>query len=119
MSTEPTIINNEEKKVDEIGELKELLAQNLALTQEIHEMTHNIKSYITFQKVMSFVYFLLIVVPIIISLIYLPPLIQGMMGQYSSVLGGDQSAIFENLLKTQSGRTDLNGLTTQIQGMLK
>ncbi len=68
-------------------ELKELLEKNLALTEEIHEMTHKIKRYITFQKVLSFIYFLLIVVPLVLGAIYLPPLIKNMVGQYSDLIG--------------------------------
>jgi hypothetical protein len=68
-------------------ELKELLEKNLALTAEIHEMTHKIKRYITFQKVLSFIYFLLIVVPLVLSAIYLPPLIKNMVGQYGDLIG--------------------------------
>lgn len=67
-------------------ELKELLEKNLALLQETHDMTHKIKSYITFQKVMSLVYLLLIVGPIIISILYLPPLLKNAFGQYSDLL---------------------------------
>jgi len=84
-------------------ELKEMLEENLRLTREIHEMTKKIKGYITFQKVMSFVYLLLIVAPIIVSIIYLPPLIQGMIGQYQGLLGGapgaqlDVNSLLQNL----------------------
>lgn len=68
-------------------ELKELLEKNLALTAEIHEMTHKIKRYITFQKALSFIYFLLIVVPLVLSAIYLPPLIKNMVSQYGNLIG--------------------------------
>ena len=58
-------------------EIKKLLEQNLELTKEIYAMTKKIKSYITFQKVMSVIYIMLIVAPIILSIIYLPPLLKG------------------------------------------
>ena len=53
-------------------EIKKILEENLKLTQEIHQMTKKIKNYINFQKVMSLIYILLIVVPIILGIIYLP-----------------------------------------------
>mgnify|MGYP001576692753 CR=1 FL=1 len=68
-------------------EIKKLLEQNLELTKEIYVMTKKIKGYITFQKVMSLVYLMLIVVPIILSIIYLPPLLKGMFDKYKDVLG--------------------------------
>lgn len=68
-------------------ELKDLLEKNLALTEEIHDMTHKIKRYVTFQKVLSLIYFLLIVVPLVLGAIYLPPLLKGIASQYGEVLG--------------------------------
>jgi hypothetical protein len=82
---ENEIINEGNYQNDEI---KKILEENLRLTQEIHDMTHKIKSYITFQKVMSVFYLLIIVVPIIFSIIYLPPLIKGMIGPYEELLQG-------------------------------
>lgn len=96
MVVDPNIINTEEKQLDS---LKELMVQNLALTEEIHEMTHAIKRHLTFQKIISFIYVLLIVIPIIASIIYLPPLLKNIMGQYGEVLGGSPAAGIESLLK--------------------
>jgi len=90
-----------------LEEMKELLQKNLELTQEIHEMTHKIKSYITFQKFMSTIYFLIIFVPIILSLIYLPPLLKGLFSQYGDLLQGGQGDQLKNLLNGQSGLQDL------------
>ncbi len=67
-------------------EIKKLLEENMRLTQEVHDMTHKIKSYITFQKIMSFVYLVLIVGPIIFSIFYLPPIMKQVFGQYTELL---------------------------------
>jgi len=68
-------------------EIKKILEENLKLTREIYMMTKKIKGYINFQKVMSFIYLLIIVVPIVWSIIYLPPLINSFIGQYDELLG--------------------------------
>jgi len=68
-------------------EIKKILEENLKLTREIYMMTKKIKGYITFQKVISFIYLLIIVVPIVWSIIYLPPLINSFIGQYDELLG--------------------------------
>jgi len=68
-------------------EIKKILEENLKLTREIYMMTKKIKGYINFQKVMSFIYLLIIVVPIVWSIIYLPPLINNFIGQYDELLG--------------------------------
>lgn len=67
-------------------ELKELLQKNIELTQEIYAMTHKIKSYITFQKVVSFIYLFLIIMPIILGALFLPPLLKDVFSQYSELL---------------------------------
>lgn len=93
-------------------EIKKLLEQNLKLTEEIYVMTKKIKGYIAFQKVMSLVYLMLIVVPIILSIIYLPPLLKSMFDQYKDILGiqpGSDSSI-QNLLNGVSGNLDLNNV---------
>lgn len=86
-------------------EIKKILEQNLELTKEIYVMTKKIKGYVTFQKVMSLVYIMLIVVPIVLSIIYLPPLLKGVFDQYKEVLGiqpGSDSSI-KNLLNGVGG----------------
>lgn len=89
-------------------EIKKLLEQNFKLTQEIYVMTKKIKNYVTFQKVMSVIYILLIIVPIILSIIFLPPLIKNYMGQYQELLGGDYS--IQGLLNGSGGNLDLNSI---------
>lgn len=81
-------INLKEAEISTISndDLKKILEENLRLTQEVHAMTHKIKSYITFQKFMSFVYLVLILGPVIFSIIYLPPLLKQAFGQYSELL---------------------------------
>lgn len=89
-------------------EIKKILEENLVLTKEIYVMTKKIKSYITFQKVMSLVYLMLIVVPIVLSIIYLPPLLKGLFDQYQDILGiqpGSSDSI-QNLLNN----ADINKL---------
>lgn len=94
-------------------EIKKLLEQNLVLTKEIYVMTKKIKSYITFQKVMSLVYLMLIVVPIVLSIIYLPPLLESLFNQYKDALGVEESSggnnnTIQELLKNGVGNFNLN-----------
>ncbi|MEI8361535.1 MAG: hypothetical protein WCG01_05370 [bacterium] len=99
MAKEPQI-NLKEIAIPTISndDLKKLLDENLRLTQEIHEMTHKIKSYITFQKFMSFVYMVLIIGPIIFSIFYLPPLLKQVFGSYSELLNPtNPSALLQNV----------------------
>lgn len=57
-----------------VNQIERLVEENLALTKEIHKMTKKIKGYITFQKIVSFIYLLLILAPIVLGIIFYRPL---------------------------------------------
>lgn len=101
---------NEENQASEAEQIKKLLEQNLEYSKEIYKMTKKIKNYVTFQKIMSVVYILLIIVPIILSIIFLPPLLKGMYNQYKEVLGLPAGGSIQDLFKSSSGSLDLNNL---------
>lgn len=96
-------------EIEHDKDIKELLRENLELTKEIHGMTKKIKNHIIFQRVVSFVYLIIIVAPIIISIIFLPPLIKNILGQYQDLLGGDTGNLLD-LLKGASGGLNLDSL---------
>ncbi len=98
--------------------LKELLQKNMELTEEIYKMTKKIKNYITFQKIVSAFYFIIIVVPIVLSIIYLPPLLKSIFSQYQDVLGTDQNTSFNGLLKNTNS-TDLKNISPSLQKLLE
>lgn len=97
-------------------ELKQLIEKNLLLTNEIYEMTKKIKSYITFQKIMSAFYFLIIVVPLILSILYLPPLLKGLIGPYQELLGSGNG--LDNILKA-GGNLNPQDLSSQLKKIKK
>ncbi|MFA4941715.1 MAG: hypothetical protein WC582_03965 [Patescibacteria group bacterium] len=90
-------------------EIKKLLEKNLELTEDVHKMVKSIKSYMFWQNVFSFLKILIIVVPIVIGIIYLPPLLKDIFQQYQSLLGGGEGLNLgtgnplENLLKGSGG----------------
>lgn len=88
------------KYMDE--EIKKILEKNLKLTEEIHEMAKSIKSFMMWQRIFSFLKILIIVVPIVIGILYLPPLLKNVFKQYGDLLGiegGESGNVVENLLK--------------------
>lgn len=99
-------------------EIRDLIKKNYELTEEIYQMTKKIKGYITFQKFMSFIYVFIIVVPIILSILYLPPLLKSMMGPYQELLGGSGMS-FQDLLKASTGQLDINKITDEVQKSIK
>ena len=53
--------------------LEELLAENLALTREIHALTMKTKRYLYFAQVATVVKLVLIIGPLIAAALFLPP----------------------------------------------
>ncbi|MBI4779077.1 hypothetical protein HY797_01325 [Candidatus Falkowbacteria bacterium] len=111
---------NEQNQINEPAEIKKLLEQNLELTEEIYIMTKKIKGYLFFQRLVSLFYLFLIIAPIILGIIYLPPLLGGLYDQYKDLLGiqAGVSNPIESLLKGGTGDMNLNNLSPQIQELL-
>jgi len=70
----------------ETDELKELVKKNLEVTNDIHEIAIYVKKYIFWQKIFGVLKLFFIIVPIIISIIYLPPLLKQLLAQYESIV---------------------------------
>lgn len=67
-------------------ELKELLEKNLEKNQEILLKINKFNNYIIWQRVWLVVKLFLIMVPVIISVIYLPPLLKNAFSSYQELL---------------------------------
>ena len=91
-----------EKNQSADDEIRELIKKNYEMTQEIYAMTKKIKGYITFQKILSFVYLVLIIAPIILSFIYLPALLKNAIGPYQELLNdsGTTGTNLQGILKS-------------------
>lgn len=78
---------NEEidKKLEEKSkndDLRKLLEKNLEISEDMHKMIKKIGKYIFWQQVFNILKLLIIVVPIILGIIYLPPLLGDLISQY-------------------------------------
>lgn len=72
---------------DSGAEMRELLRKNLEMTEEVYHIVKKVNRTLVWQQVFGFVKILIIVVPLIIGLIYLPPLLSGVIEQYQELLG--------------------------------
>lgn len=70
----------------ETSEIKELLEKNIKLTKEIHEIALYVKKYIFWSRIFGVFKLLIILIPIILSIIYLPPLLGQVLEQYKTIL---------------------------------
>ena len=66
-------------------EQTELMRHNLEISEEILKNTKYIKEYIKWQKIWGIINVLLIVVPIIIGIVYLPPLIKDYLDSFTAL----------------------------------
>jgi len=75
-------------EINEDENVKLLLKKNLELNQEILKSVLFIKRQIIWQQVLWYIKFLIIMIPIILGIIYLPPLINDLLKQYQGILSG-------------------------------
>ena len=68
------------------SEIKKLLERNLEMTIETHKMVKKIKSHMFWQQVFGVLKILIIVVPLVIGIMYLPPLLDKIFSQYNELL---------------------------------
>ena len=64
------------KYMEEIDQLKNLMKQNLELTHEIEIQMRKVKNYLFWMKVWTWIKVALVLVPIVLAIIYLPPIIK-------------------------------------------
>lgn len=78
-------MDNIEEEKNEIENLKALIDQNSKKTDQILEKVNWIRSYLKMQQIIGLIKFLLIIIPIILGLIYLPPMLKEYLDQFSAL----------------------------------
>ena len=72
--------------MDETG-INKQLREHKEILLKIYENTKKTRRYIMIGKIISIIYFLLLVAPIILAAIYLPPLMKNVIAPYQDLLG--------------------------------
>ncbi len=72
-------------------EIKKLLQENKEYLEAIYESSEKTRKYILAGRIISIVYLLLILVPLIFAVVYIPPMIKPYMEQYKSLMGSVQN----------------------------
>ena len=76
----------ENKNTDNLTEEQtELLRRNLAVSEDILKKTEYIRKYIRWQKIWGIINILIILIPLIIGVVYLPPLFRDYLNQITSL----------------------------------
>lgn len=91
-------------------DLKSLVEKNIKWSQANYQLNTKINHRITMMVVGSYLRLLLIVLPIILAIIYLPPLLSNMLSQYKGLFSAISSG-GNNTLAPQ-----LNDIVSQMSG---
>ena len=91
----------EEKTNDNKDVLIDLMRENLKTSQEILKLSIYIKKYIFWQRILFWFKLVLILVPIILAIVYLPPFLKGAFSSFQDLTGSfgiinENSALLEN-----------------------
>lgn len=113
-----------EKKEATISDLRELLEKNLKWSQIIYEQNRKINSKLFWTAVSNWIRILLIVIPLILAVIFLPPLLKKALSGYSELLGGvtgtSEKKINSSTIEQFLKMLPLNSIQEeQIKAMLK
>jgi hypothetical protein len=79
-------MENENFEKREIEEIKKMSAENLRLNKEMMEKINKINRFVFWQRIFGVLKFVIILIPLILGVIYLPPLIENLLIQYKQVL---------------------------------
>lgn len=81
----------EEVETDKNDDLKDLLKENLAMTREIRAMVRHINVYVAWQRIFAWIKLFIIVIPIVIGVIYLPPIVADAYQSLMNIISGNIS----------------------------
>ncbi len=89
-------------------ELRKIIKENSELTREIHDMTKYIKRFVIFQQIFGVLKFLIIIIPLILGIIYLPSLLRDTLDEYQGILQLGGSALQLQGSDVDQGSIDLD-----------
>jgi hypothetical protein len=68
--------NKKEEPYKQEVDLEKLLKKNLVISQEILDLSRYIRKYVFWKKITGIIRVIIILIPIILGIIYLPPIIE-------------------------------------------
>lgn len=92
-------------------ELRKLLGENLKISKQLYQMTKKINRWILWRRIWGVVKILVIIVPIVLGLIYLPPLVRKSMKPFQDT--------YDQLSNFGQASGQAQGLIDQFTGQLK
>lgn len=84
-------LHTDKPRENEHDTLKTLIEKNIKWSQVIYHQNRKIQRRLSWMVFGSYLKLFLVLVPIILGLIYLPPLVSDFLKQYGSLLGDNQT----------------------------
>ena len=103
-------------RTDTSLDVKELLEENIRLSKAILVSAEKTRKSMRWMKVMGILRVLIIVVPLILAILYLPPFLSKLSDTFGKLYGGEQFNII-NQLKNPNGSA--GAVTDQIKKLLE
>ncbi len=107
-------------KVDELSAIRELMEKNLKWSQIIYEQNRKINNKLLWAAIAGWVRLVIIAVPLIFALLYLPPLIRNVQERYVQIFSGSTEAGRSQSIKDLLNLLPLsNSQREQVKAMMK
>jgi len=106
-------------RTDTTTDLKAMLEENIKLSKEILRSAEKTRKYMRRAQVMSFVRILVVVIPLVLAILYIPPFLGQLNKIFGDLYGGDQSSILNRFENLNSGGIDLKAIEALFQSLKK
>tara|TARA_Y100000310_G_C20246855_1_gene607222 strand:+ start:100 stop:402 length:303 start_codon:yes stop_codon:yes gene_type:complete len=97
-------------RTDTTSDLKHLIEENVKLSKAILRSTEKTRKHLRWIKIMSIVRILLIVVPLVIAILYVPPFLSKLNDIFGNLYGGEQFNILQQFKNLNTGGVDIDSL---------
>ncbi len=96
----------------DLKEIKALLEKNIELNKRILGRTEKINKYVKFRKIWGVIKVVFIVVPLVLSFIYLPPLLKPVIDEYMKLFNSlkNPSSGYQQDAEELTGKEDVSNL---------
>lgn len=90
-------------RTDTSLDIKELLEENIKLSKAVLASTEKTRKYMRWMRVMALIRVLLIAIPLVLAILYIPPFLGKLSAVFTGLYGGEQFNIINQLKNPASG----------------
>ncbi len=95
-------------RTDTSLDVKELLEENIRLSKAILASTEKTRKSIRLMKVMSLMRVVILVVPLVLAILYIPPFLNKLSNTFGQLYGGEQFNIINQLKNPGANGLNIN-----------